>query len=419
MDAGSLKFYRYRWVVLAVYVAITAVIEIQWLTFAPIAREAQVIYGVSPLGIDVLSMVFMVVFLIVCIPASWVIDTYGIRVGIGIGAVLTGVFSMVKALYPHNYIPVMAAQTGLAVAQPFILNAVTKVAFQWFPINERAIAVGLATLAQFLGIIVVMVATPFLVVRHGDGSFDISRMMMIYGLVSLAGAILFLGLIREKPPTSPDGKADVSLGILQGLGHIFRQRDMRLVFPMFFIGLGMFNAISTCIDHLCQAKGLSTDQTGLVGGMMLIAGLVGALVLPFLSDLFRKRKAFIVLAMAGMVPGLFGLAVSSNYAILLLSSFCMGFFLLGAGAPVGFQYSAEVTHPAPESTSQGLILLIGQFSGILFILLMNALSMKASMMMFIVLAVVNIFLSLGLNESGMIQNSPREETAGTRLPRKA
>jgi FLVCR family MFS transporter 7 len=393
-------------VVLAAYVIITAVIEIQWLTFAPIAREARVFYGVSALRIDLLSMVFMGVFLVACIPASWVIDTWGIRPGVGLGAVMTGCFALVKGFFPDQYIIVLAAQTGLAVAQPFILNAVTKVAYQWFPVNERAIAVGLGTLAQFLGIIIVMVATPSMVSRHSDGTFDISRMLMTYGWVTLAGTLVFLLLFREKPPTAPQAEDQVSLSVFKGLGHILRQKDMRLVFPLFFIGLGIFNAVSTCIDQICQAKGLSTEQTGLVGGIMLIAGLIGAVVLPLFSDMMRKRKAFIVLAMAGMTPGLVGLTLFHDYKALLLSSFIMGFFLLGAGAPVGFQYSAEVTRPAPESTAQGLILLIGQFSGILFILMMNALSVRTSMMLFIVLGLVNIVLSLFLNESDMILADP-------------
>ena len=406
MEQGVVRRYPYRWVVLAAYVIITAVIEIQWLTFAPIAREARVFYGVSALRIDLLSMVFMGVFLVACIPASWVIDTWGIRPGVGLGAVMTGCFALVKGFFPDRYIIVLAAQTGLAVAQPFILNAVTKVAYQWFPVNERAIAVGLGTLAQFLGIIIVMVATPSMVIRHPDGTFDISHMLMTYGWVTLAGTLVFLLLFREKPPTSPQAEEQVSLSVFKGLGHILRQRDMRLVFPLFFIGLGMFNAVSTCIDQICQTKGLSTEQTGLVGGIMLIAGLIGAVVLPLLSDMMRKRKAFIVLAMAGMTPGLVGLSLFHDYKALLLSSFIMGFFLLGAGAPVGFQYSAEVTRPAPESTAQGLILLIGQFSGILFILMMNVFSVRTSMNLFIVLGLVNVVLSLFLNESDMILADP-------------
>jgi FLVCR family MFS transporter 7 len=398
----KISVYPYRWVVLSAYAVITAVIEIQWLTFAPIAREARSIYQVSALGIDLLSLIFMLVYLVVCIPASYVIDTWGIRRGIGVGAVLTGVFGMMKGLFPNDYTLVVMAQIGLAVAQPFILNAATKVAGQWFPLTERALAVGIATLSQFVGIIIVMVATPLMLTRSPDGGYDLSGMLLTYGLVSLGGAVLLLGLLKEKPPTPPQAEQTVLLGVFQGMGHIVRQRDMRFVLPMFFFGLGTFNAISTCIDQICQIKGLTMDQTGHVGGIMLLAGLVGAVILPLLSDKLRKRRAFIVMAMVLSVPGLVGLTFANHYLYLLTASFVMGFFLLGAGAPVGFQYSAEVTRPAPESTSQGLLLLLGQISGILFIVGMNVIGMETALRIFIELAAVNIILSLWLKESRMI-----------------
>lgn len=400
-----IRVYPYRWVVLSAYAVITAVIEIQWLTFAPIAREARSIYQVSALGIDLLSMIFMLVYLVVCIPASYVIDTWGIRRGVGVGAVLTGVFGMTKGLFPDDYTLVVTAQVGLAVAQPFILNAATKVAGQWFPVTERALAVGIATLSQFAGIIIVMVATPLMLTRTPDGRYDLSHMLMTYGLISLAGTVLLLCLLKEKPPTPPHAGQAAPLGVFQGMGHIARQRDMRFVLPMFFLGLGIFNAISTCIDQICQLKGLTMDQTGHVGGTMLLAGLVGAVILPLLSDKFRKRKVFIVMAMALSAPGLAGLTLADDYLLLLTASFVMGFFLLGAGAPVGFQYSAEVTRPAPESTSQGLLLLLGQISGIVFIVGMNAMGPAAAMRIFIGLAVVNIILSLLLKESKMIMEA--------------
>ena len=104
-----------------------------------------------------------------------------------------------------------------------------------------------------------------------------------------------------------------------------------------------------------------------------------------------------------MLPGLIGLTISESYIILLVSSFIFGFFLLGAGAPIGFQYAAEVSHPAPESTSQGLILLTGQISGILFIIGMNKLGMISSMMAFSGLSLVIVLLSFVIRESSMIQ----------------
>lgn len=403
MNQTNCRVYAYRWVVLAVFALITAIIQIQWLTFASVAREARLFYNVSPLSIDFLSLIFMMVFLLVCIPASWFLDTFGIRTGLGIGAVLTGFFGLLKGVFPRDYTLVLAAQTGLAVAQPFILNAVTKVAVQWFPLKERAIAVGIATLAQFVGIIIVMVLTPFMIKTQHQGIFDLSGMLMTYGIVSAAGAVILIVFLKEAPPTRPDDLIPHHpLAISKSFSHILAQRDMKLLFPLFFIGLGIFNAISTCIDQICQAKGLTMEQTGLVGGIMLVAGIIGALVLPQFSDRYQRRKAFIVLAMAGMLPGLAGLVFSDTYAYLLAASFILGFFLLGAGAPVGFQYCAEITSPAPESLSQGLLLFTGQISGILFILLMNMAGIWLSMLVFLGLGLINLALSCALHESRMI-----------------
>jgi len=403
MHKGKPSVYKYRWVVLTVFSLINAVIQMQWLTFAPVAREARLFYDASAMQIDLLSMIFMGVFIIVCIPASFIIDKFGIRVGVGIGAMLTGVFGLFKGVFADSYTMVVIAQVGLAIGQPFIINAATKVAGQWFPIKERATAVGIATMAQFIGIITVMILTPMLINQMDDGNYDLAGMLMKYGVVSLLGALLFIVFVREKPPTSPSGK-EYSERILvkDGFKKIIRNRDMQIVLIMFFIGLGLFNAVSTCIDQVCEIKGLNIDQTGLVGGIMLIAGIVGAIILPIFSDKYQKRKLFIIIGMVFMVPGLIGLTLFTNFVPMLVSSFIMGFFLLGAGAPVSFQYSAEITYPAPESTSQGLLLLMGQISGIIFIVGMNVIGMIPFMYVFVVLAIVNIILSFMLKESKMI-----------------
>lgn len=403
MNQESPHVYGYRWVVLTLFAILTAVIEIQWLTFAPVAREAREFYQVSALQIDLLSLLFMAVFIVVCIPASYIIDTYGLKIGVGIGAVLTGLFGLLKGLFGESYSVVLFAQLMLAVGQPFILNAATKVAGVWFPLQERATAVGIATLAQFVGIIIVMIATPPMLTQSAQGMYNIPSMLLTYGIISAAGSLLFLLFFRSQPPLPPAGEEfEEKIMAVEGFRHILRQRNMKLVLAMFFIGLGMFNAISTVIDQICQQKGLTVDQTGMVGGMMLIAGIIGALVLPPLSDRLRLRKLFIIIAMLGMTPGLIGLTIFTDYFWLLLSSFVLGFFLLGAGAPVGFQYAAEITHPAPESSSQGLLLLVGQVSGILFILGMNAFGMRESMIVFIIFGIVTILLSTLLQESEMI-----------------
>ena len=215
MPEHDFKLFKYRWVVLAVYVLISIVIEIQWLTFAPVASAARAYYKATSLQIDLLSMLYMIIFIVFCIPASYVIDTYGLKKGLWIGAGLTGIFGLMKGVFASDYIMVLIAQTGLAVAQPFILNALTKIGVTWFPLGERATAAGLGTLAQYIGIIVAMVLTPHLIASSGNGVFDLKPMLMIYGIASLAAAAIFL-----VPHEGPSPDAAFGLGgrrALQGL----------------------------------------------------------------------------------------------------------------------------------------------------------------------------------------------------------
>jgi len=397
MRGYEIKVYGYRWVILVLYFFITVVIEIQWLTFASISSAAQEFYQASAVQIDFLSMIYMFVFIVLSIPASIVIDTYGLKKGLAIGAILTGVFSTLKASFAHNYTMVVIAQTGLAAAQPFILNAVTKVGAQWFPKNERATATGIGTLAQFVGFIIALAITPLLIKQGENGSYELSKMIMLYGIFSVAASLSVLLFFKERPPTPPDSAAEAErINPIEGIRTIFRSIDMKLLLVMFFVGLGIFNAVSTCIDQICGS--LSMEETGMVGGIMLAGGILGAFIIPPISDKLEKRKPFLTLCMAAMLPGLIGLSLFTAFIPLMISGFVFGFFIMSA-APVGFQYGAEKSHPAPESVSQGLILLAGQLSGILFVVGVNFIGIWASMLFFIALVLINIFLTLRLSES--------------------
>jgi len=402
MESSSVRVYGYRYVVLMVFMAVIAANQLLWISFAPITGTAAQFYGVSDLAIGLLSMIFMIVFIIASIPASWVIDTYGIRVGVGIGAVLTGVFGLLRGVFGADFTGVLIAQIGIAIGQPFVLNAVAKIAGRWFPINERATAAGLGSLAIYAGIFVGLVLTPFVVIHS-----DIPTLLWIYGIIAALISILFLALARERPPT-PVGPEERSL-VLDGLKHLFHQREFIYLFLLFFIGLGVFNAVTTWIEEIVRPRGFSIDQAGIVGGLMVLGGIVGAIVIPPISDRMRRRVPFIVLALVGAIPGLIGVTFASGYPLLLASAFVLGAFLLSSG-PLGFQYAAEITYPVPEGTSNGLLLLAGQVSGIAFIIGMDALkspatgSMTTSLLILIALMVVCLILATRLHESDLIRN---------------
>jgi cyanate permease len=404
MGPTDFKIYRYRWVVLLAFMAVVALNQLLWITFAPITGEAARYYGVSDLSIGLLSLSFMIVYIIVSIPASWVIDTYGLRVGVGIGAALTGAFGLMRGLVASNFTLILIAQIGIAVGQPFILNAVTTVAARWFPIQQRTTAAGLGSLAVYAGIFVGLALTPYLTIQSG-----IPGMLLGYGVASVIAALIFFAFVRERPPTPPcppdqEGRSLV----LDGFKQIVRQQDFILLLVVFFVGLGAFNAVTTWIEEIVRPRGFSITQAGNAGGLMIVGGIVGALVIPLLSDHYRKRAPFLVLAVVGAIVGLFGVTFANTYALLLVSSVILGFFLLSAG-PVGFQYGAEITYPVPEGTSNGLLLLMGQISGIIFILGMDSFkapdtgAMTLPLVALIALLVVTLLVCLRLKEAKTIR----------------
>jgi MFS family permease len=403
MERDKYTVYGYRWIILVVFMLVILANQLLWITFAPITIDAARFYGVSDFKIGILSMSFMLVYIVISIPASWMIDQYGIKIAVGIGAIFTGVFGILRGFLADQYGWVLAAQIGIAIGQPFILNAITKLAARWFPIQERATASGLATLAMYVGILLGMIVTPAL-----TSSFGFQSMLWIYGYVSLITMALFFLFIRERPVTPPceSGQEERAL-IFDGFKHMLRQRGFIFLLGIFFIGLGVFNAIATWIEDIVRPRGFTPGQAGLTGGLLILAGVVGAIVLPPLSDHYRKRIPFILVALGGSLLGLIGITFATSYWMLLTSASVLGFFLLSAG-PIGFQYGAELTYPAPEGTSNGLLLLMGQISGILFIVAMNAFkaptsgSMTMPLVGLIILMIISLGLGTQLQESSFL-----------------
>ena len=365
---GKYKLYGYRWVVLGVFMFINLTIQILWISYAPITGVAAAYYGVDDLQIGFLAMTFMIAFIPLSIPVSWVIDTYGFRIAVGIGAFLMGVFGLLRGFAGTDYTTVLWSTIGIAVAQPFLLNAWTTVPAKWFPMESRATAVGLVTFANLVGTALGMVLTPALI-----ETMPISQVQLIFGAVTALSSVLFLVLARENPPTPPCSPEEETRALmLDGLKHAFTVRSFWLYLLVSFIGLGIFNGITTWVENIIRPRGFTPNDAGTLGALMIAGGLAGAIILPALSDAKQKRQPFLILAFVGAIPGLIGVTFATSPILLFVSAALMGFFLVSA-MPIGMQYAAEITHPTPEGTSNGLIQLFGQ-GAVVFVYIMQWMS---------------------------------------------
>jgi MFS family permease len=405
MEQNSYRVYGYRWVVLAVFMFVNLTIQILWISYAPITGLAAEFYRVSDLEIGLFAMIFMIAFIPLSIPVSWAIDTWGFRKSVGLGAMIMAVFGIVRGLAGGNYGMAVVGTIGLGVAQPFLMNSWTTVAAKWFPVDERALAVSLATIANLVGTAIGLVATPELIKTS-----SIADVQMAYGVVAAVSAVLFVIFSREKPatPPCPEGMETRAL-MFDGLKHAFTVRRFWLYLAVSFIGMGIFNGVMTWIENIVRPRGFQPDDAGLLGGVFLLGGVIGAAVLSALSDKQRKRQRYLMIGLGLAIPGLIGVTYATSFWLLVVSAFAMGFFMVSAN-PIGMQYAAEITNPTPEGTSNGVISLFGQ-SAVVFVYVMEALkapdgSFTPALLLCVALLVVCLVIVTQLKDAG--PETPKE-----------
>src|SRR5262249_61862913 len=69
-----------------------------------------------------------------------------------------------------------------------------------------------------------------------------------------------------------------------GLARLLRDRDLRILLVLSFLGLGVFNGLTTWLAQILAPRGIDADQAGPVRGAIIVGGIGGAVVVPAISD---------------------------------------------------------------------------------------------------------------------------------------
>jgi MFS family permease len=388
----TFKSYRYRWVVLAVFMFVNLMMQLLWISYAPVNGPAAKFYGVDDTKIGFLAMSFMIAYIPLSIPESWAIDKFGFRKMVSLGAILMGVFGLVRGLAGANYTLALISTVGIAIGQPFLMNSWTTVPAKWFEQGFRATAVGLVTLAGLIGVALGMVLTPVL-----NETLSIDKIQVLYGGLAAFSALLFVILARETPPTPPCKESTQTRALmLDGLKNALTNAKFWLILIIAFLGMAIFNGITTWVEPIVRPRNFTPSDAGTLGAVLLVGGIVGAIVLPAFSDKEHKRQKYLIIGLLGAIPGLIGFTFAHSLWLLILSSFGLGFFLVSA-SPITMQFGAEITQPTPEGTSNGLFQLFGQIS-VVFVYIMEAINKVAgsftpSLILAVVLMVLGVIIA--------------------------
>ncbi|XP_021236495.1 major facilitator superfamily domain-containing protein 7 isoform X1 [Numida meleagris] len=385
---GRLKTYRRRWFLLAVVCLLNCSNAMLWLTFAPVADQTAAYFHISLEMVNWLSVVYLLISIPFGLVATWVLDSVGLRCAVILSAWLNmmgsiiRMFSVLKfmSLGSQNYWYLFVGQCLCALAQPLVIFSPTKLAALWFPDHQRATANMISSMSNPLGILIANVLSPALVPegRH------IPLMLGVYAIPAVTACVLATVGIHEKvPPTPPSASAtnSTSQPFFMGLKMLLRNRPYIILAVCFGGGIGMFTCFSALLEQILCEKGYSNVFAGLNGALFTVCGLLGAFLLGLYVDQTRNfiestKICFCLSALASIV-----FAVASRFRdqaiALAVTSSIFGFFGF-AMYPVAMELAVECSYPVGEGTSTGLIFVASQIEGVIFMILLQALTVRVS-----------------------------------------
>ncbi|MDD5778836.1 MAG: MFS transporter [Candidatus Thermoplasmatota archaeon] len=390
----------YRWVVLTLFVIVALTSQLLWLTFAPISSEMTDLYGVSAFDISLLSLVWPLVFVFLAIPVGIFIDKKGFEISVGTGALFLAVFAVLRVFsvyFDYNFTLLLISQGGAAFSQPFIFGSITKMAASWFPENEHGLATGLGTIGLFLGMMLALALTPFMF-----QSLGITGMLFAYALISCLATSLFL--IFGKEGHLPSSSDDSAAFTLRDMRELSKFRGFFVLEYGFFAVVGGFTAIMTWLEEILSSlHGLTIDEAGLVGGLMIVGGIIGSVILPAISDKTKTSKPFVLLNLAVGITLLFLLGIISGFVALAVVFFIAGFFLMSA-LPLVLGISSRISGTGMEGRASSLLWFFSQVGSVILIAVVEPIQSLTgnyyhSIVVIAILWIVAFFLFTSIKEN--------------------
>uniref|UniRef100_A0A914WG69 Major facilitator superfamily (MFS) profile domain-containing protein n=1 Tax=Plectus sambesii TaxID=2011161 RepID=A0A914WG69_9BILA len=228
-DPSRTRLFPRRFSILAIFVLLSASNAFQWIEYSIIAHIVVHFYDVSFLAVDWTSMIYMITYIPLVLPATWLLDRYGLRVVAllgGFGNALGACIKVVSAS-PDRFWLTFIGQAIVGSSQIFILGIPPRLAAVWFGPNEVSTACAAGVFGNQLGIAVGFFLPPLLVHMGSLDAIasDFQRLFMISAAFNSLVLFLIVLFFADTPslPPSPAQLAAIDATIDRHYGRSLKQ----------------------------------------------------------------------------------------------------------------------------------------------------------------------------------------------------
>lgn len=348
------------WFAVGAYALLAATSQMLWLTYAPITTESAAHFGVSEDAVGWLAEIFPLLYVVLAIPAALLLDRWLRQTLMAASALMLG--GAAVRMVGGGFSAALAGQVLVAIAQPAVLAAVTKVAAERVRPDARTTAISIGSAGLFVGIVLSLLLGATLGASNGLRPL----LAVNLGVAALACLLTWIAL-REPAAREAEESVAVAVSDLRG---IYTDPVLSRLGVMTFIGMGVFNGLATWLEVLLRPAGISSSTAGSMLVVLTLAGVVGAVLIP--PRVAGRGAEAGYLQLAGAIGAMCFLLLAATDVVPV--AFCalgaLGFFLLAA-QPVILELSERRAGAATAASAAGAILLAGNLGGIVLAVLVQ------------------------------------------------
>ena len=289
-----------RWGVLVAFSLVVAATQMVWLTFAPVTTVAAGRYGVSETAIGWLANVFVLMFVVLAVPAGFLLDRH-LRGALVLGAVLTAAGACIR-LAGDGFDQMLFGGLVAALGGPIVLTGIVGLTRGYLRPEHRATGIAVATASTWAG----FVAAFALSVVFSTAA-TLPTLLTAHAGYAVAVAIALIVTLRSPVPFARPAAGAARRASLADVATAWREPLIRRLCLFGFIPFGTFIALTTWTQALLEPAGVSVDQVGVIVISCVLAGVVGTLVIPVVAA--RRHKE--------VLAGVVGIVVTAVVCVLL------------------------------------------------------------------------------------------------------
>jgi len=210
-----------------------------------------------------------------------------------------------------------------------------------------------------------MAVTPPLVDAYG-----LQMAMAIFAGVSFVCTALFFIFVHSNPKGQSQTENQIQYKFIEGFKSLIGNKNLNILFAIAFLGLGYFNGLTTWLELILAPQGINAVDAGIIGGILILGGIVGAGIVPAISDKIQKRKGLLILCLIFTAITLLPFCQNKNLTSVYILAALQGFTFLPAFSLV-LEMCAEVVDSKTAGFATSIIMLGGNAGGVVVIMAMD------------------------------------------------